>query len=621
MGAMSPRTVTPEPVHEFKMPRQQGLLQRGSRWYSNIKVPKDLQGAFGKEHIREALGTSDYREACRIISYEKARWMACFDSERKKLARLHPSASPQSAPRILTALSKREGFEIATRYLATRETGFREWMDNEGRFLPSGEMDEVRSNLGWDVHHFTGGSDFHPSPDGADELKRFLGSEGIECAPSSPAFKLLLPMIRDAHLESLERSQDMVSGNPAKEHNPIFRGVNPLSVQTEAAPSPTVGDLIANKEKANKDLKRSPKTVIAFQHGARLLREALGANKPLSSLTRADMDAVFDLMQSIPLNASQRYKGMSFAQAIQAAKKKGDTSIAAQNTNWATYTQILSAFKLAVEDGLMTQNPAANRRYREMFRKGKSTPREQFTIPELNKLFRAPLYTGCQNDESGYAKPGFNHPRRGRFWVPLLALFHGMRNNEACQIYTEDVKLDGDIPFIAIRETLEDSQQSDKKLKTEQSERDVPIHPELIRMGFLDFVRGRQRDAKSPRLFPELSAGHNGYFSDAFSKWFVRFVKRTLGENCEATLHSFRHQFRDATRVARLPDESVGRLAGWEHGKGPSRLLMHHYGRGAEYLRILAEDLAKVRYPGLNLSHLYKAPASRKSPLPPRLRE
>lgn len=621
MGAMSPRTVTPESEHEFKMPRPQGLLQRGSRWYSNIKIPKDLRDAFGKQHIREALGTSDYREACRIISYEKARWMACFDSERKKLARLAPSAASSNPPRILTTLSKREGFEIAIRYLATKEEDFRKWMDDEGRSLPEWELGEVKSNLMWNVHYFAGGDDSYPPQDGSHELKRFLKSEGIECAPSSPAFQVLCPMIRDAHLEFLERAEDMVSGGHPKEHNPIFRGVNSLTIQTEAAPSSTVGDLIANKEKANKDLKRSPKTVIAFQHGARLLREALGANKPLSSLTRADMDAVFDLMQSIPLNASQRYKGMSFAQAIQAAKKKGDTSIAAQNTNWATYTQILSAFKLAVEDGLMTHNPAANRRYREMFRKGKSTPREQFTIPELNKLFRAPLYTGCQNDESGYAKPGPNNPRRGRFWVPLLALFHGMRNNEACQIYTEDVKLDGDIPFVAIRETLEDSQQSDKKLKTEQSERDVPIHPELIRIGFLDFVRGRQSDSKSPRLFPELTAGHNGYFSDAFSKWFVRFVKRTLGENCEATLHSFRHQFRDATRVARLPDESVGRLAGWEHGKGPSRLLMHHYGRGAEYLRILAEDLAKVQYPELNLSHLYQAPTAPKSPFPPRLRE
>ena len=57
---MSPRIVTLAP--KLTMPRQQGLLQRGSRWYSNFKVPLDLCDAFGKTQIRESLGTSDYRE-------------------------------------------------------------------------------------------------------------------------------------------------------------------------------------------------------------------------------------------------------------------------------------------------------------------------------------------------------------------------------------------------------------------------------------------------------------------------------------------------------------------------------------------------------------------------------
>ena len=65
---MSPQTVTPD--HLQDMPRHQGLLRRGSRWYSNFKVPPALRDAFGKEHIRETLGTSDYREAVRKIASE-----------------------------------------------------------------------------------------------------------------------------------------------------------------------------------------------------------------------------------------------------------------------------------------------------------------------------------------------------------------------------------------------------------------------------------------------------------------------------------------------------------------------------------------------------------------------
>src|SRR5262249_36292602 len=139
-----------------------------------------------------------------------------------------------------------------------------------------------------------------------------------------------------------------------------------------------------------------------------------------------------------------------------------------------------------------------------------------FTIEELNQLFHATLYAGCKDDESGYSIPGPNKPRRGRFWVLLLSLFQGLRLNEAAQLYVEDVKQRGGIDYLAMREERDDGSKCDKRLKTKQSRRDVPIHPELVRIGFLDFVAARRKDRNSPRLFPELSPGSTGYFSNAF---------------------------------------------------------------------------------------------------------
>jgi integrase len=254
---------------------------------------------------------------------------------------------------------------------------------------------------------------------------------------------------------------------------------------------------------------------------------------------------------------------------------------------------------------MISHNPASGRWLRQSFHQQKQQTKPQFTIDELNRLFRSPLYTGCRDDETGYAAPGPNHPRRGRFWVPLLSLFHGLRCNEATQLYTEDVKERRGIHFLAIREEREDGSKCDKRLKTKQSKRDVPIHPELIRIGFLDFVADRRKDGASPRLFSELSAGKTGYFSNPFSKWFARFVETALGRSTEATFHSFRHQFRDATRAARLSVESVARLAGWESGDPNQQRQIFQYGGGDELLHMLAEDIAKVEFPALNLSHLY----------------
>ena len=143
---MSPHTVTPDPQKD--MPRQQGLLLRGSRWYSNFKVPLDLRAAFGKQHVRESLETSDYREAVRKIAYERARWSATFEHERQKLTAAMPKAAP-AEKRLLTVVSKQEAFELATRYLASREAEFRNWMDNEGRDDPD-KREAALENVGWD---------------------------------------------------------------------------------------------------------------------------------------------------------------------------------------------------------------------------------------------------------------------------------------------------------------------------------------------------------------------------------------------------------------------------------------------------------------------------------------
>ncbi|MFN0077814.1 MAG: DUF6538 domain-containing protein [Prosthecobacter sp.] len=610
------------------MPRQQGLLRRGSRWYSNFKVPPALRDAFGKEHIRETLGTSDYREAVRKIASERHRWTLIFESARSKLApsKPHPAPPQPSAAakskRLMTAISDREAFEYATRYLVLNEREFRGWMDSEGRLLDEVKQGDILSDIVQDRIALAEGDEFRGEPlDGTFELQSFLETEGIDCPATSPAFQKLRPLVMAAHLEHLGRCQDMLKGIPAKERDNLFRGIHSHSPAMEKPKGKTLAELIHTKELYNVDVERSVKTVSAFKLPARLLLEVLGEDKPIESISREDMGQVFSLMKDVPLNAQQRYPGMTLKQAIEAARLANDQRKPVHNTLAEHYLHISALFKYAVGEGLMSKNPAATPTFQGMFRKEDVEPREQFTIDELNRLFHAPLYTGCVNDGAGYAKPGPERPRRGRFWVPLLALYHGTRCNEACQIYTADVKTADEIVYIAIREEAEDGGPSIKKLKTKQSIRNVPVHPELIRMGFLDFVEARKRDAESPRLFPELTPGHKGYCSDAFSKWFGRFKHRVLGEECEATMHSFRHQFRDATRAARLPDESVGRLAGWEHGWGIAKLQMHQYGRGKDYLRILAEDLAKVQYPGLDLSHLYPASAAMpKRPLH-RLRE
>ena len=123
----------------------------------------------------------------------------------------------------------------------------------------------------------------------------------------------------------------------------------------------------------------------------------------------------------------------------------------------------------------------------------------------------------------------------------------------------------------------------------------------LLKLGFMNFVNRQKEDPSSSRLFPELPARCTGFYSNQFSKWFGRFVTNSLGEEVEARFHSFRHSLRDAYRAAQLPEGIVKTLGG---GEGPPKSVMNAYGRGTEGFRVLAQDVAEMEFPGLDLSHL-----------------
>lgn len=170
------------------------------------------------------------------------------------------------------------------------------------------------------------------------------------------------------------------------------------------------------------------------------------------------------------------------------------------------------------------------------------------------------------NDWAGYSTPGYARPRRGRFWVPLIALFSGMRMNEICQLHVADIhRLDG-VDCFFVTEGPSDADNG-KRLKTAASERFIPVHPTLIEIGFMTFVEQR-RAAGAVRLFSELQKSSTGYYSDPFSKWFRRFLERAGATREKTCFHSFRHCYRDALRESRIEHELALALGGWSSGTG-----------------------------------------------------
>ncbi|WP_096087612.1 DUF6538 domain-containing protein [Agaribacterium haliotis] len=122
------------------------------------------------------------------------------------------------------------------------------------------------------------------------------------------------------------------------------------------------------------------------------------------------------------------------------------------------------------------------------------------------------------------------------YWAPLIAIHTGATLAEICQLYISDIKNEGGIDVISINDDGDF-----KRLKNDDGRpRQVPIHPNLIKLDFLNFVESR-REKGFERLFPEAERNAEDKY-DSTGKRFATFRKScgVTGAPREKTFHSFR---------------------------------------------------------------------------------
>lgn len=132
--------------------------------------------------------------------------------------------------------------------------------------------------------------------------------------------------------------------------------------------------------------------------------------------------------------------------------------------------------------------------------------RPPWTTAHLEVLFRSPLYTGGGGALSRLRDDG---PRRqvwhdAAYYLPLLWFFHHSCREETCGLEVADVITDHAVPHFLIRDNLTRGRDGETAGEKRRARRRVlPIHQELIRLGFLDYVEAIRAEGHSA-LFPEL---------------------------------------------------------------------------------------------------------------------
>ncbi|NOJ44731.1 site-specific integrase [Bradyrhizobium archetypum] len=242
-----------------------------------------------------------------------------------------------------------------------------------------------------------------------------------------------------------------------------------------------------------------------------------------------------------------------------------------------------------VPDDMLWSNP-----FDEMRLDEEQSEREPFDACDLQIIFDAPLFTEHKLPTGAKGDAGV--------WLPLLALFAGARQAEYAGLRVSDIREDEEagVPLMwFLRDT-----KAGRRLKTKTSERVVPVHPQLVALGFLKYVTARRKEGEQAWLFPSVAPQHKGSLS-AWSKWWGRYLRNHVGlKDSRKVFHSFRHGFQDALRRTTPDEELRDALTGRSSGKSVGRTygakrMLERWGA-----KVLKEAIDKVSYPGLDLSRV-----------------
>ena len=284
----------------------------------------------------------------------------------------------------------------------------------------------------------------------------------------------------------------------------------------------------------------------------------------------ADLRDYQVLLQRLPPHATKKFAGMSLHQIADLAVSKKLPPMKSINID-----KLLSLTRLmldyAMDAGYIKENPFNRRIIRQKVVRKKEDKWRSFTPTELEKLFTSARF----NRPTDYKKSG-------DWWVPVIALYTGARRAEIVMLEPEHVTEREGIKCIVIADT------EARRLKNDNSNRIVPMHPVLIELGLYQLAQKRQ-NLKSQFLFPDIVRKELPNAADAFGKRFATLLNKLDMKDPQLVFHSFRHTFITQARLNGIPKDVRVMITGHEQGDA-------HDAYGDYPLSVLDENMKKITY-------------------------
>ena len=589
--------------------------KKSQYWIARITVPRTLHSVCGKADRKKSLRTTDKKQALRLLSVVTLEFAREFtDMARRAIP--DEADLPFIARRVAEkTIEEHEAFRKSTAFSKVQREAEIDEIHREGYSYD--DIYEVEEKLKNDVAaEFAARAakrqklrdDFADNryDEAHDLTAQIAKSQGWEIKAGHPIFDGLQYLLMRGKLEAGR----VIDANDKgifteKVSDPVL--IKPLEGKVAKVAKP--GERLMDQFEVFKTQMFKSRGVQTWTKNERIIghfADFVGRDKLVSEIRREDVKAFREALYHWPVKATERTKefgGMTFPMIVNRHKAMAKKFPIISDFTKNSYLAGLGDFLNWLKHERLNPDDLMDGVYivvdKEEVRK------EPFDETAIPAIFNSPLFRGCLGDGKEHL-PGNHQIRDWRFWIPLIAIFTGSRLGEICQLLCADIQTEHGVPFFHFTTKGTKAADPKKKLKNKASDRIVPIHDELLKMGFLDFVE--QARAKGVRLFPEIKQGTDGAWSTYSSKFFNGYLK-AIGVKGDrmVSFHSTRHNITDAFRNAGLEDNSFGLILGHS-----SKTTTSGYGGKQQGpLQARKAMIDKVSYPGLDLTGLYVAAKSK----------
>jgi integrase len=321
-------------------------------------------------------------------------------------------------------------------------------------------------------------------------------------------------------------------------------------------------------------------------------------NIPVSLLSKEDIRNYIKTLIKLPINRRKnpKYRDLSIDEVMKLKDVKPQSRI---NVN-KFLTRLTTFMRFGVSQGYIKENYIDGMKI-PISKKDERKKREPFSPEDLVKILNPKTYLGWTIDYKKISSNQYTtftttkNVKLGTpyYWSFLVGIFTGNRTNETSQLRIDDIVKEGNVWMIIIDET------EGKRVKTTSSIRKVPVHPTLISLGFLDYVKILKSKGVD-RVFPELTKERDGYSSKISRHYNEKFLPSVgVWKKNVKVLYSTRHTFINRCYNKGVDRDIIKQIVGHEPD-----FTMDTYGGNPFTPQQLYQGISKVSYSKIRWNRL-----------------